>query len=60
MALPQSGSKLKKDDSGLLITDSNEKSLVSLVFGLNNNNLYSGTNFNSKKNNTQTLDRKKK
>ena len=59
MALPQSGSKLKKDDSGLLITDSNEKSLVSLAFGLNNNNLYSGSNFNSKKNKTQTLDRKK-
>ena len=34
MALPENGSKLKKSDSGLLITYSNEKSLFNIVDGL--------------------------
>ena len=34
MVLPSSGSKLKKDDSGLLVTFSNEGSLENIVVGL--------------------------
>ena len=40
MALPESGSKLKKSNSGLLITNSNEKSLFNIVNGLDLKNSF--------------------
>ena len=56
MALPESGSKLKKDDSGLLISESNEASLVSIMYGINKNKF---ATINSRKNKPQTLENKK-
>ena len=34
MVLPESDTKLKQDDSGLLITSSNETSLVNIMNGM--------------------------
>ena len=56
MALPESGSKLKKDDSGLLISESNETSLVNIIDDISKKKFAS---INSKKNNTQTVENKK-
>ena len=56
MTLPENGSKLKKDDSGLLITYSNENSLYNLLKELDINKLL---NNNNKKNKAQSLDHKK-
>ena len=60
MALPESGSKLKKDDSGLLQSESNEEeSLVKIAFGIGKDQIYDEPNLNKKKNKTQTFVNKK-
>ena len=59
MALPESGSRLKKNDSGLLESDSNEESLVKIIYGICKENVYNIPIANSKKNNNQTLENKK-
>ena len=58
MTLPENGSKLKKDDSGLLITYSNENSLYNLMKELDINKLLN-KNKNNKKNKAQSLEHKK-
>ena len=58
MTLPENGSNLKKDDSGLLITYSNENSLHNLVKELDINKLLN-KNKNNKKTKTQSLEHKK-
>ena len=59
MVLPESGSKLKKDDSGLLQSNSNEESLVKIVNVVSKDHLFHFATLNCKKNNTQTLENKK-
>jgi hypothetical protein len=61
MALPQSGSTFKKDNSGLLMTNSNEKSLVNIMVELINKNVSRTSELNSKESQTQTqiLEREK-
>ena len=57
MALPESDTKLKPDDSGLLITSSNETSLVNIMKGMSSppphpqNNQGSKTKRNNESNN---------
>ena len=58
MTLPENGSKLKKDDSGLLITYSNENSLYNIMKELDINKLLN-KNKNNKKNKAQSLEQKK-
>ena len=57
IVLSENGSKLKKDDSGLLITCSNERSLVNIIDELDINNIDNCLNI--KRNKTQSLGRKK-
>ena len=59
MALPESGSKLKKNDSGLLESNSNEESLVKIMHGICKDNIYNNPIINSKANKNQTLESKK-
>ena len=70
MALPESDTKLKPDDSGLLVTSSNESSLVNIMKGMipppppvpkikkssknNNNNKKSVSHNNNNKNNNKS------
>ena len=62
MALPESGSKLKKDESGLLESESNqEESLVKIAYGIGKGeeNTFNLPTLNTRKNKTQTLGNKK-
>ena len=59
MALPESGSKLKKNDSGLLQSNSNEESLVKIMYGICKDNVYNIPMIKSKTNKNQTLESKK-
>ena len=56
--LNESGSKLKKGDSGLLITESKEESLVNIIKGLNNEDSNKKDNYESK--NSSKIKKKKK
>ena len=62
MALPESGSKLKKDESGLLESESNqEESLIKIAYeiGKGEENTFNLPTLNTRKNKTQTLGNKK-
>ena len=59
MALPQSGSTFKKDTSGLLITESNEISLVNIMMGLINKNVSNTSEIKSKEKQTQKIEKEK-
>ena len=59
MALPESGSRLKKNDSGLLESNSNEESLVKIMYGISKDNLYNIPIIDSKTNKNLSLENKK-